>query len=353
MRHYEVVFLVHPDQSAQVPGMVERYSQLVTDSGGKVHRTEDWGRRQLAYPISKIHKAHYILMNIECGGEALTELSTLFRYNDAVIRDLVIKTREAVSEESLILKGERENRDRKARAEQRRKVRDQETEARETSSKQASEPKAEQPEAPATEAVEPAQPEAPAEEAVEPAKAGEAPAEAAAEPAKAGEAPTEEAVEPAEAGEAPAEEAAEPAGAGEAPAEEAAEPAGAGEAPAEEAAEPAGVGEAPRSEPAAEEAAAEGGAAAEFDGTIPLPSVGFTPELTKSQQLRIFYSAAWEDYQQRNPEACITDESLVKRLRTTWTEHLVEHGFNKSTCSQVARDWYKSAAIEDKYIRSN
>ena len=81
MRHYEVVFLVHPDQSEQVPGMIERYTQLMSDSGGKVHRMEDWGRRQLAYPINKIHKAHYVLMNIECGGEALEELS-----NDEVIK---------------------------------------------------------------------------------------------------------------------------------------------------------------------------------------------------------------------------------------------------------------------------
>ena len=130
MRHYEVVFLVHPDQSAQVPGMVERYAQLITDSGGAVHRTEDWGRRQLAYPINKIHKAHYILMNIECGQEALDELGTLFRYNDAVIRDLFIKRSEAVTEESLILKGERESRERKARAEQRRKQREQEAAVR-------------------------------------------------------------------------------------------------------------------------------------------------------------------------------------------------------------------------------
>ena len=343
MRHYEVVFLVHPDQSAQVPGMVERYSQLVTDSGGKVHRTEDWGRRQLAYPISKIHKAHYILMNIECGGEALTELSTLFRYNDAVIRDLVIKTREAVSEDSLILKGEREIRDRKARAEQRRKLRDQETATQETSREKASEP----------EGKEPAKPEAPAKEAVEPAKAGETPAEAAVEPAKAGEAPAEAAAEPAKAGEAPAEAAAEPAKAGEAPAEDAVEPAEAGEAPAEEAAEPAGAGEAPESEPAAEEAAAEDDAADESIGTIPLPEIPFSPTATKSEQLRTFITAAWEDYQQRNPEACITDESLVRGLRASWNEYLVEQGFNKSTCSQVARDWYKSAVTEEKYIRSN
>ena len=121
MRHYEVVFLVHPDQSEQVPGMIERYTQLMADNGGSVHRMEDWGRRQLAYPINKIHKAHYVMMNIECGGETLEELSTLFRYNDAVLRNLVIKRKDAVSEESLILKQERESKERKARSEQKRK----------------------------------------------------------------------------------------------------------------------------------------------------------------------------------------------------------------------------------------
>ncbi len=121
MRHYEVVFLVHPDQSEQVPGMIERYTQLMADSGGNVHRIEDWGRRQLAYPINKIHKAHYVMMNIECGGEALEELSALFRYNDAVLRNLVIKRKEAVTEESLILKQERESKERKARIEHKRK----------------------------------------------------------------------------------------------------------------------------------------------------------------------------------------------------------------------------------------
>ncbi len=121
MRHYEVVFLVHPDQSEQVPGMIERYTQLMADSGGNVHRIEDWGRRQLAYPINKIHKAHYVMMNIQCGGEALEELSTLFRYNDAVLRNLVIKRKEAVTEESLILKQERESKERKARIEHKRK----------------------------------------------------------------------------------------------------------------------------------------------------------------------------------------------------------------------------------------
>ena len=122
MRHYEVVFLVHPDQSEQVPGMIERYTQLMADNNGKIHRMEDWGRRQLAYPINKIHKAHYVLMNIECDGEILEELTTLFRYNDAVLRNLIIKTKKAETEESLILKGEREGKERKARVEQKRKI---------------------------------------------------------------------------------------------------------------------------------------------------------------------------------------------------------------------------------------
>jgi len=130
MRHYEVVFLVHPDQSEQVPGMVERYTQLMSESGGKVHRMEDWGRRQLAYPINKIHKAHYVLMNIECNGEALEELSTLFKYNDAVLRNLVIKAKEPVTEESLILKGERENKERKARSDAKRKAEEEAAAAR-------------------------------------------------------------------------------------------------------------------------------------------------------------------------------------------------------------------------------
>ena len=126
MRHYEVVFLVHPDQSEQVPGMIERYTQLMADNGGKVHRTEDWGRRQLAYPINKIHKAHYVLMNIECRGETFEELSSLFRFNDAVLRTLMIKCKDAITEESLILKGEREIKERKARSEAKRKVEEEE-----------------------------------------------------------------------------------------------------------------------------------------------------------------------------------------------------------------------------------
>ncbi len=119
MRHYEIVFMVHPDQSEQVPGMIDKYSALVKDGGGTVHRVEDWGRRQLAYPINKIHKAHYVLMNIECRSETLEEISTLFRYNDAVIRDLVIKRRAAITDMSEIMKAENESRERKARASQR------------------------------------------------------------------------------------------------------------------------------------------------------------------------------------------------------------------------------------------
>ena len=104
MKHYEVVFLVHPDQSEQVPAMIERYSNVVTQKKGKVHRTEDWGRRQLAYPINKLLKAHYVLMNIECDKETLDELSNAFRYNDAVIRNLILNVKTAVKESSPLLK---------------------------------------------------------------------------------------------------------------------------------------------------------------------------------------------------------------------------------------------------------
>jgi small subunit ribosomal protein S6 len=104
MRHYEIVFLVHPDQSEQVSSMVERYTASVKAGNGAVHRSEDWGRRQLAYPINKIHKAHYILMNIECGQEVLDELNDTFRYNDAVLRSMVIRRDTAVTGESPIMK---------------------------------------------------------------------------------------------------------------------------------------------------------------------------------------------------------------------------------------------------------
>ena len=106
MRHYEVVFLVHPDQSEQVPAMIERYRALIQADGGQIHRLEDWGRRQLAYPIQKIHKAHYVMMNIECTQKALNELNDAFRFNDAVIRDMVIKMDAAETEPSFMMKEE-------------------------------------------------------------------------------------------------------------------------------------------------------------------------------------------------------------------------------------------------------
>lgn len=104
MKHYEIVFLVHPDQSEQVPAMIERYRSVVESRSGQVHRLEDWGRRQLAYPINKIHKAHYILMNVECDIEAIDELNGIFRFNDAIIRSLVIKRKQAITEASILAK---------------------------------------------------------------------------------------------------------------------------------------------------------------------------------------------------------------------------------------------------------
>lgn len=119
MRHYEIVFLVHPDQSEQVPAMIERYRSGIEGKDGKIHRLEDWGRRQLAYPINKIHKAHYVLMNIECGAEALEELESAFRFNDAVIRNMIIKTDEAVTEPSPLAKSKEDKDDRGERSEKR------------------------------------------------------------------------------------------------------------------------------------------------------------------------------------------------------------------------------------------
>lgn len=107
MRHYEIVFIVHPDQSEQVPAMIERYRTLVTGNNGTIHRLEDWGRRQLAYPIQKIHKAHYVLMNIECDQNVLAELEHAFKFNDAVLRHLVVHTEEAVTAPSPMMKEEK------------------------------------------------------------------------------------------------------------------------------------------------------------------------------------------------------------------------------------------------------
>jgi len=104
MRHYEVVFLVHPDQSEQVPSMIERYRSIIENQDGKIHRLEDWGRRQLAYPIQKLHKAHYVLMNIECDKASLTELENTFRFNDAVLRNLVLTMKRPVTEASPLVR---------------------------------------------------------------------------------------------------------------------------------------------------------------------------------------------------------------------------------------------------------
>ena len=107
MRHYEIVFIVHPDQSEQVPGMVERYRQMVTGRSGKIHRLEDWGRRQLAFPLQKIHKAHYVLMNVECDDAALGELDHAFKFNDAVLRHLIVQMSGAVTAPSPMMKEEK------------------------------------------------------------------------------------------------------------------------------------------------------------------------------------------------------------------------------------------------------
>ncbi|MFM2484781.1 30S ribosomal protein S6 [Celerinatantimonas yamalensis] len=116
MRHYEIVFMVHPDQSEQVPGMIERYTGIIEGQEGKIHRLEDWGRRQLAYPIEKLHKAHYVLMNIEASAEVIDELENAFRYNDAVIRNMIMRRKHGETEASPIVKAREE---RPARRDQR------------------------------------------------------------------------------------------------------------------------------------------------------------------------------------------------------------------------------------------
>ena len=107
MRHYEIVFIVHPDQSEQVPGMIERYRQMVTGGSGKIHRLEDWGRRQLTYPIQKVHKAHYVLMNVECDNATLNEMEHAFKFNDAVLRHLVVQMSGPVTAPSPMMKEEK------------------------------------------------------------------------------------------------------------------------------------------------------------------------------------------------------------------------------------------------------
>ena len=149
MRHYEVVFLVHPDQSDQVAGMLERYQALIEKGEGKVHRVEDWGRRQLAYPIAKIHKAHYALMNVEIDSDTLTELESAFRFNDAVIRNMIIRRKEAVTGNSKIYEEELKEQERDRERESRRRE-----ESRPAESEAQAETPAEGEAAPATEEAE-------------------------------------------------------------------------------------------------------------------------------------------------------------------------------------------------------
>jgi small subunit ribosomal protein S6 len=139
MRHYEICFLVHPDQSEQVPAMLERYRALIEGSSGTIHRLEDWGRRQLAFPIAKLHKAHYVLMNIECDGATLTELEGIFRFNDAVLRHLTVSRQSSVVEQSLMMKA-KEEKDRSSRSYEQRKAADAEGAVEKTAEKPAEEP---------------------------------------------------------------------------------------------------------------------------------------------------------------------------------------------------------------------
>ncbi len=163
MRHYEVCFLVHPDQSEQVPAMLERYRAMIEGSHGTIHRLEDWGRRQLAFPIAKLHKAHYILMNIECDGATLAELEGIFRFNDAVLRHLTVRRQDALVEQSLMMKA-KEEKDRSSRSYEERKAAAPAAEAPKAEAPEAEAPNAEAPEAEAPEAEEP---EAESPEAVE------------------------------------------------------------------------------------------------------------------------------------------------------------------------------------------
>ena len=153
MRHYEIVFLVHPDQSEQVPAMVEKYQGMVTASGGQVHRSEDWGRRQLAHPINKIHKAHYALLNVECPFDVIEEIKSAFKFNDAVLRHLILQRDEAVTEASPMAVAVAEEKQREKEAQQRRDAK-----AAAEAAQRAEEEKANKTEAAAEE-------EAPAEEA--------------------------------------------------------------------------------------------------------------------------------------------------------------------------------------------
>jgi small subunit ribosomal protein S6 len=169
MRHYEIVFLVHPDQSEQVPAMVERYQGMVTESGGAVHRSEDWGRRQLAHPINKIHKAHYALLNVECDSSLIDEIKTAFKFNDAVLRNLVLVRDEAVTEASPMAVAVAEEKAKEKEAQQRR-----EAKAAAEAQMRADTPKEAPTETVAAEAETTAAPAEPEAEAAEPAEAAAA-----------------------------------------------------------------------------------------------------------------------------------------------------------------------------------
>ena len=188
MRHYEIVFLVHPDQSEQVPAMVEKYQGMVTEAGGQVHRSEDWGRRQLAHPINKIHKAHYALLNIECPFDVIAEIKSAFKFNDAVLRHMVLARDEAVTEASPMAVAVAEEKAQEKEAQQRREAKASAEAAQRAEEEKAAEAKAEASaeEAPAEEAAaeEAAAEEAPSEEA----PAEEAAAEDKTEDAEAAEA---------------------------------------------------------------------------------------------------------------------------------------------------------------------
>ena len=166
MRHYEICFLVHPDQSEQVPAMLERYRSLIEGSNGAIHRLEDWGRRQLAFPIAKLHKAHYVLMNIECDADTLSELEGIFRFNDAVLRHLTVSRQDAITEQSLMMKA-KEEKDRSSRSYEERKAAGGEQEKAAEKPEKAKEEAKEAPKADAEAPAEEAAPEA-VEEAAAP-----------------------------------------------------------------------------------------------------------------------------------------------------------------------------------------
>ena len=206
MRHYEIVFLVHPDQSEQVPAMVERYQGMVTDSGGAVHRTEDWGRRQLAHPINKIHKAHYVMLNVECGHDVIKEITGAFKFNDAVLRHLVINRKEAITEASPMAIAVEEEKQREKESQRRRDAKAAAESAMLSDNKGDGDEKAEEK---AEEKVEEKAEEAPAKEVAAEDEAAPAAEDAPAEEAPADEAPAEESAAEAAAEETPAKEAEE------------------------------------------------------------------------------------------------------------------------------------------------